>query len=75
MCLYVRDPADNSTSSLKQTKKINAEYKREMEVRDVILPSTVDYATGLRTELIIDIIDRIPKESLNFSQILFQHKS
>ena len=75
MCLYVRHPADNSTPSLKHTKKINAEYKREMEVRDVSLPSFVDYATGLRTELIIDIIDRIPKESLNFSQILFQHKS
>ena len=37
----------------------------------MILPSTVEYATGRRTELIIDIDERIPKDSLNFLKSTF----
>ena len=71
MCLYVSDPADISNPPVKQTKKDTAEYKKEMEGRGVILPSTVDYATGRRTELIIDINECIPKDSLIFLKSTF----
>ena len=37
----------------------------------MILPSTVDYATGRRTELIIDINECIPKDSLIFLKSTF----
>ena len=42
-----------------------------MEGRGVTLPSTVDYATGRRTELIIDINECIPKDSLIFFKSTF----
>ena len=71
MCLYVSDPADILNPPVKQTKKDTAEYKKEMEGRGVILPSTVDYATGRRTELIIDINECIPKDSLIFLKSTF----
>ena len=73
MCLYVSDPADISNPPVKQTKKDTAEYKKEMEGRGVILPSTVDYATGRRTELIIDINECIQKTLSFFSNPLSIH--
>ena len=71
MCPCVSDPADISNPPLKQTKKDIAEYKREMEEKGVFLPSTVDYATAGRTELIIDINENIPKDSPIFLKSTF----
>ena len=71
MCLYVSDPAGFSNRPLKETKTDTTTYKREMERRGAILPSTVDYATGRRTELIIDINETIPKDSLIFLKSTF----
>ena len=46
-------------------------YKKELEAKGVILPSTVDCVTGRRTELNIEVNEEIPKESLLFLKSTF----
>ena len=67
MCLYLPDPmaVSNATGSRQEAKKVGT-YKKDLEAKGVILPSTIDCVTGRRTELNLDISEQLPT-SLLFS--------
>ena len=73
MCLYVPDPIGVSvkTDSRQQDEEESRKYREKLESQGVILPSTVDPVTGRRTDLNIEVNEKLPRESLMFLQSTF----
>ena len=72
MCLYLPDPmAVSDTTGSRQKAKKDSTYTKDLESKGVILPSTIDCATGRRTELNFDISEQLPSESLVFLKSTF----
>ena len=73
MCLYVPDPigVSNKTDSRQQDEEESRKYREKLESQGVILPSTVDPVTGRRTDLNIEVNEKLPRESLMFLQSTF----